>query len=159
MALGTGVNVSSYEGCALLMWNPGVQVSSYEGAALLIWNTGVQVSSYEGSALLVPVYTNPPVWQPLTFSNGVVGTPYSQSGAWCTGTSPITYTLNSGSLPPGLSLSSSGVTGTLSGTPTTIGLYAFTLLATNAYGSAVSPTLTIRISLPSTGNSAFNWVA
>ena len=47
------------------------------------------------------------------------------------GIAPYAYTNTGGSLPPGLSLSSSGV---LSGTPTAAGLYSFTVTATDANG-------------------------
>ncbi|MCL2807723.1 MAG: putative Ig domain-containing protein [Coriobacteriia bacterium] len=57
------------------------------------------------------------------------------------GVAPITMRVTSGSLPPGLVLSTSGV---LSGIPTTVGVYNFTITATNIDGSGtVSHTLTI----------------
>jgi hypothetical protein len=45
-----------------------------------------------------------------------------------TGNAPITFSVTSGSLPPGLTLSSAGL---LSGTPTTLGLFTFTVTASN----------------------------
>ncbi|OYW20055.1 MAG: hypothetical protein B7Z52_02750, partial [Burkholderiales bacterium 12-64-5] len=52
---------------------------------------------------------------PGTLAAGTVGTFYSQTIASSGGTGPYTYTLTSGTLPAGLSLSSAGV---VSGTPT-----------------------------------------
>jgi hypothetical protein len=50
-----------------------------------------------------------------------------------TGTAPITFAVQSGSLPAGLSLNTS--TGVISGTPTTVASYTFTIRATNSYGT------------------------
>ncbi len=50
-----------------------------------------------------------------------------------TGTQPATFALQSGSLPAGLSLNTS--TGVISGTPTTVASYSFTIRATNSYGT------------------------
>lgn len=59
------------------------------------------------------------------------GSAYSVALA-ATGTAPITWTVASGALPDGLSLSSAGL---LSGTPTMQGVYDFTVQATNAAGN------------------------
>jgi hypothetical protein len=144
MALGTGVNVSKAEGCALLAFNPGANVSKAEGCALLV-QLSVAAPVWDGS---------------LSFASpGFVGIVYSQSGTWVTaGSPPITYTLHSGSLPAGLSLSSSGLVGTLAGTPTTAATYTFTLLATNAYGSAVSQSFTIVIDATTLTGGAWTWI-
>ena len=67
-----------------------------------------------------------------TIPNGAVGTSYNQSLASST-PSTLTFSILSGSLPPGLSLSPSG---TLSGTPTTGGgRYNFTVSFANASGA------------------------
>lgn len=66
---------------------------------------------------------------PTTLPNGQVGVAYpglSVAG----GTPPYTFTITSGSLPPGLAPSGD----TLSGTPTTAGTYAFGLRVTDRYG-------------------------
>lgn len=49
------------------------------------------------------------------------------------GTIPITWSVVSGSLPPGIGLDSA--TGSLAGTPVVDGSYSFTVRATNAYGT------------------------
>ena len=61
-----------------------------------------------------------------------MGTAYSQTLA-ATGDTPITWSIESGSLPEGLSLESE--TGVISGIPTTVGTASFTVKATNAAGS------------------------
>lgn len=57
---------------------------------------------------------------------GTVGTAYSGSLSATGGTTPVTFTLSSGILPPGLSLGSDGA---LTGTPTTKGTFSFTVIA------------------------------
>ncbi|MFO0462677.1 MAG: choice-of-anchor D domain-containing protein [Burkholderiales bacterium] len=65
--------------------------------------------------------------------NGLQGQPFSY-GFIATGTGPIAWSIVSGSLPPGLTLNASS--GAISGTPTTLGTYTFTVQATNAAGQA-----------------------
>lgn len=72
-------------------------------------------------------------------SNGTVGEAYSY-GLAALGGGTITWSISSGTLPAGLNLSGS----TISGTPTTAGDSTFTLMATNANGSdTASYTVTI----------------
>ena len=75
----------------------------------------------------------------LTFAAppaGEVSVPYSDQLTAAGGTGSLTWSVSSGSLPPGLSLSPS--TGLLSGTPTTAGGYAFTVLVTDAFGGTAT---------------------
>ena len=65
-----------------------------------------------------------------------VGTPYSYQMSACCGTAPYTWSIWSGSLPAGLTLSSSGL---ISGTPTTVG---YTLVYIRVTDSA-SPACTL----------------
>lgn len=76
------------------------------------------------------VTPNAPTITTSTMSNGKVGTSYNQSLA-ATGDTPITWSIDSGILPAGLTL---GTDGTISGTPTTAGDYTFTVKATNTAG-------------------------
>jgi hypothetical protein len=60
-----------------------------------------------------------------TFTNGTVGVAYSATLPYTGGMVPLSWTLYSGSLPPGLVLQQS--TGVISGTPTAQGTYSFVL--------------------------------
>jgi hypothetical protein len=58
--------------------------------------------------------------------------------------SPTSYTITSGSLPPGMSLNNPSF-GTLGFLPNTVGTYTFTMTATNAGGTSAPATFTITI--------------
>ena len=92
---------------------------------------------------LTIIVTAPPVITTTTLQGGVVGTVYNQT-LTATGTTPISWTLESGSLPSNLSLSTAGV---ISGTPTTTGTFNFTVKATNSVGNDTKA-LTIIVSAP-----------
>lgn len=153
-----GVNVSKLVSYALPAPPSGVSASKLNAYLLPTAPIGVACSKLVAYAVLSATNTNPPVWPSLTFPNGYVSNPYSYAWDLAPAAPPTTYTLNSGSLPPGLSLNSpSADLGNVSGTPTTAGTYTFTLLATNAYGTAVSPTYTIIISSPVGAGGSFTY--
>lgn len=64
--------------------------------------------------------------------DGRVGTPYSQQLTGSGGLPPYTFTLVNGPLPPGLAFNN--VTGVISGTPTTPGLYTITVSVSDTIG-------------------------
>lgn len=68
---------------------------------------------------------------PATLPPGTPGVAYSETITANGGTPDYTYAVTSGSLPPGLNLSSGGV---LSGEPTTPGTFTFTITATDSVG-------------------------
>jgi large repetitive protein len=72
---------------------------------------------------------------PATLPSASFGIPYSQTISASGGTAPYTFTVTTGSLPPGFTLTSTGPSSVLlSGTPTTVGTYNFTMMATDANG-------------------------
>jgi len=64
-----------------------------------------------------------------TLANGDASSAYSQTINATGGTGSYTFSTTAGTLPAGLTLSTSGV---LSGTPTATGIYTFTVTATDA---------------------------
>jgi len=84
---------------------------------------------------------------PLTITtaslpNGSVGTAYSGTLAATGGTAPYIWSITSGSLPAGLSLNGS----TISGTPTTAGTSSFTVQAKDSTGQTAIQALSITVS-------------
>ena len=75
--------------------------------------------------------------------NGVLGTAYSATLHASGGTSPYTWSVQSGQLPAGLALSSAG--GEISGTPTTAETSSFTIGLHDAAGAAASRAFGIKI--------------
>lgn len=89
-----------------------------------------------------------------SFPNGLVSSLYTQSLAATGGTSPYTWSIASGVLPPGISLSGA----TISGTPTTAGIHAFTIRVTDssnptAQAAVKDFSLTVRAALAVTTTS------
>lgn len=80
----------------------------------------------------------------LATPDGAVGTPYTQAIQF---TGALTAaTLSGGNLPPGLGLTSAGTV--VSGTPTAMGSYAFTLAGTDANGVGTTANFTIVVTAP-----------
>ena len=78
-----------------------------------------------------------------TLPDGTAGTAYTDTTLDATGgVSPYTWSVPTGTLPPGLSLSSSGV---ISGTPTSPGTFGFTVTVTDAENPAATATRTLSI--------------
>jgi large repetitive protein len=67
---------------------------------------------------------------------------YSQTLAATGGVLPYMWSLSSGSLPPGLSLSSSGA---ITGTPTLVGVFTFTVSVTDSASNSAAQMLTITV--------------
>ena len=79
-----------------------------------------------------PLPSDIPTITTSTLPGGILEINYSTT-LNATGTVPINWSRDSGSLPPGLSLDPN--TGEISGTPTTVGTFNFTVSATNKAGS------------------------
>ena len=76
-------------------------------------------------------------------TTGQVGTSYSSSIGRTGGVAPFTYSISSGSLPPGLMLNSS--TGVISGIPTTAGAFSFIIKVIDSQGLSATNNCTITI--------------
>jgi len=88
----------------------------------------------------------PPTITTTSLPNGTAGTVYNKT-LTASGDTPITWSIDSGALPAGLTLSPEGV---ISGTPTTAGTSTFTVKATNSKGSKTQQ-LSITIAASSSG--------
>ncbi|WP_229797587.1 putative Ig domain-containing protein [Jeongeupia chitinilytica] len=112
-------------------------VSSYSGTDSFTY-TATNASGTSAPATVSVTVSDATISYAPTPNNGTVGVAYSQSlGGASGGTAPYIYTLETGSLPAGLTLASNGL---LSGTPTGHGTFNFTIKATDS----------------STGNGPFN---
>ncbi|MFZ0523772.1 MAG: Ig domain-containing protein [Candidatus Acidiferrales bacterium] len=117
--------------------------------------TGISVSleamvnAHKGTTQTVTVSIVLPAAFPTSFTwpNGANGTQYSATITTTGGVQPVQYSLASGSLPPGLTLNTSG---TILGTPTGHGTTTFTINVTDNIGKTpnlvvASPPYTITI--------------
>jgi large repetitive protein len=80
--------------------------------------------------------------QPADLPDGTVGTPYSQTITATGGAAPYSFAVTTGSPPPGITLDAGGA---LSGTPTSEGMFQFTVTATDANGCTGSHAYTLTI--------------
>jgi Putative Ig domain len=87
----------------------------------------------------------PIVISTTTIPNGVVGVAYSQPLLATGGSGTLTWSVASGALPAGLSLSNGGVIG---GTPTATGVYNFTAEVKDSSGQTKSQAYGVSISSP-----------
>jgi len=87
-----------------------------------------------------------PVILPSSLPNGQVGASYTTTLVAAPVTPPCTWALTSGSLPPGLGLDAPS--GTISGTPTTTGTYAFFIMVTDTVGPSAQQGFSITITSP-----------
>ena len=92
------------------------------------------------------IYLPPPVSVTVaSLSGATTGVAYSATLTATGGVIPYTWAISAGVLPAGLSLSSSGV---ISGTPTTVGTYSFTVKVTDSKSAAATKTLSIVVVAP-----------
>ncbi len=113
----------------------------------------VRVVSLGIGSSVAYTYNSGPALLPQPPPAGEVGASYSDQLAVTGGTSPFTWTVSAGSLPPGVTLSSAG--GLLSGTPTAAGTFSFTVKVTDSASLSATAALTLTvIPAPSLSNPA-----
>jgi len=120
-------------------------------------NFTVQVSSAGLDTQALSITIQPSVFLSTSYLvGGYPSVPYSDQIAPATGgTGSFTYTITAGNLPTGLGINASN--GTISGTPTTAGVYFFEVTASSG-GDTASATYGITISTQAPGS--FNlWIA
>jgi hypothetical protein len=121
----------------------------------------VKATDSNGCTGTGPTYTLTITCQTITVTNpavngGVAGSPFSQTFTQSGGIGTTTFSLASGTLPAGLTLSAGGV---LSGTPTQTGSFAITVKATDSNGctgTGATYTLTITCQTITVTNPAVN---
>ena len=130
----------------------GASSSAYTTLPTSSSDTGAQftvvVSNSSGSvtssAAVLTVSTSIPPLELTTsqLPGGTVGSSYSTTLSASGGTPPYSWSVSSGTLPTGLSLSSSG---TLSGTPTVAGAFPFTVAVKDTASASASASLSINV--------------
>jgi hypothetical protein len=109
--------------------------------------TAKDVNSYNGSSSYTMTVSPPTISiTPSTLPSGIGSTVYTTTAITASGgNGPYTYTVYTGSLPPGLTLSSGG---SLSGTPTSNGTYNFHEKATDSNSSIGIIAYTVAVAAP-----------
>lgn len=132
---------------------PGIALGEDEGRQVLIKGTPTIAGTYSfrvrakdaDQAMYERPYSfvieRPMTISPGTLPQATVGLAYTATFAVTGGTAPYHWSLQAGSMPPGLSLNAD--TGQLSGTSTAAGSYAFTLQVRSAYGVVASRMYTL----------------
>ncbi|HVU15399.1 MAG TPA: DUF4082 domain-containing protein [Candidatus Didemnitutus sp.] len=153
-AIGTYQDSSTQDLTSVATW------SSSDPGKATINSTGLATGAAEGSSTitatlgsvsgttLATIQPQPLVISTNSLPDAVVAASYSSAVAVTGGTAPRTWSVTSGTLPTGVSLNSA--TGVLSGTPTTIGTYSFTVQVVDSSGSpqTVSKPLSITVTPP-----------
>jgi sugar lactone lactonase YvrE len=98
-------------------------------------------ATYTANFQLLP----PTVSCPLSSTSVPTGSVYTINCTAAGGVAPFTWSIASGTLPNGLALNSS--TGVITGTPTTVGLYSFTVQAVDSNSPAQTGTLNLAFSV------------
>ena len=130
-----------------LSLNPstGVISGTPTSTTFLIQNIVIRVVDLVGSAAQQSYTLNyaDQLGGAYSYPAGTIGVPYSATPAGIGGHAPVTFALTSGTLPGGLSLAPS--TGTISGTPTSVGMSSITVTATDAAGQTSAITQGLQI--------------
>ena len=132
---------SSAPGCFTVVSSTSLDISSMPAHAA--GAVTVKVVTLGTSASTSYTYNTGPALLFAAPPSGEANVAYSNQLTVTGGTSPFTWSVSSGSLPPGLTLNAS--TGLLSGTPTTAGTYTFTVKVTDA--SALTDTKPVTLTI------------
>jgi hypothetical protein len=112
------------------------------GGASLGTTTALATAAGNGSVTIVYTGSLPTITTATPLPGATVQHSYSKKLAAAGGVTPYTWSVKSGGLPAGLSLSTGG---TISGTPTTVGTAHFTVKVTDANGATASKAFTLAV--------------
>ena len=150
------LNYTSSDG-AIVVKVDGISVSTRAGASLSALANGIHTLTVESTdaagnvgaaSVTFAVDYTPLSLTPSALSFGVTGTSYSQRLAAAGGVQPYTWSVNSGSLPPGLSLDPA--TGEITGVPTAAGTFDFYVKVADSDIESYSTSMSIKIYTPVT---------
>lgn len=122
----------------------GTHVNTIPAGALQT-SAGTNAAPATASLVVTPAACPVITLTPATIPNGLVGQAFSQTLTASGGTAPYTFSVATGALPTGLTLTLAGGLGLIAGTPTTNGTYTFTIRATDAPGCLVDAPYTVII--------------
>ena len=105
----------------------------------------VAVPVAPGAATSLRVQNTPIVLAPVNLPNPTVGFAYAQAITAGSGVAPFTFSVVSGSLPPGLTLTPAG---SLEGTPGTVGSFSFTVQVADVADVRGTRPYTVTVSCP-----------
>ncbi|HTK80986.1 MAG TPA: Ig domain-containing protein, partial [Bacteroidota bacterium] len=146
---GSGVTVNSvtYTDPTHVILNINVSAGAATGArTVTIMNPDSQSTASASGILTITTSGCPSITlSPSVLPNTSVGTPYGQTITASGGIAPYTFSVSTGSLPTGLTLS---LGGSLSGTPTAGGTFNFTVMATDDSNCTGSQAYSITITCP-----------
>jgi len=105
----------------------------------------VDDASAKSTTRLCSIQINPPglsITSPATLPNGLVGTPYSQTLTATGGRTPYSWSITTAGTPSGVALDGTGV---LSGRPTAVGTFTFTVQVTDQDNNVARQSVTLAI--------------
>jgi hypothetical protein len=136
----SGDSISNISGNGyIIFYDAKLAANSYLGGKTYALRNGGQLTP-SGSTAVLAITTS------QTLPAGLTGIAYSQTLSASGGTPPYSWTLVSGTLPAGLTLSSSG---SISGTPTATGIASFLVRATDSASAAATQTFSLTITAQS----------
>jgi hypothetical protein len=131
----SGATSSSYTTPATASSDSGAQFT------VVVSNTAGSVTS-TAAALIVNPAASPLQITSSQLPDGTQGVSYSATLSATGGTTPYSWTIATGALPPGLALGSNGV---ISGTPTVAGSFPFSMQVKDAAGQSASGSFSINV--------------
>jgi hypothetical protein len=136
----TLVNAGIYARNFAVDWN-NVLCKDGTGSPVILVNAGLYGRRWLPEPFTSTGIQNPEIWGSFEFGPGYVGEAYLVEWYIENITQPVVFTLDSGTLPPGLTLSNIGNTarGQIDGTPTVAGTFNFVLRAKGPSANATKP--------------------